>query len=149
MKRFLVVLSALALLAGTTPALAGGYGHRHGGHGGYYKFKHGGYYGHGYRKHRSYGHRGYGYRRHHDHGYGYAVVGALAGGVILGHLLTRPAYPSVVYAAPPPAYRNCQPTTGTGYVNGRLAEFSGTWCVDAYGRATVIPGSERFLRYLY
>lgn len=157
MKRPLAILTAIAVLAAASPALADGYGREYFrgggfyGHGGY-GYRHFGpryyghrYYGPRYYGPRYYGHRYYGYRHHGD--YGYAVFGALAGGVVLGYLLTRPTYPTVVYAAPP-VYQNCQPTTGTGYVNGHLAEFAGTWCVDQYGNASVIPGSERFLRYL-
>lgn len=105
---------------------------------------------------RHYGHRHqHGYHHRHD-GHGAAIAfGALAGGVLLGALLTRPAYPEPypvyqrVAPAPPPADpRSCQPTTGTGYVDGRLAEFGGTWCRDAYGSGYIVPGSQYFIRYL-
>ena len=144
MKKLIVAGTALALLLATTPAFAGGYSYkRHGsygyGHHGYkYGYKHG--YRHGYKRHR----------HHRHHGHGYYALGALAGGLLLGYLLTRPYNPpSPSYSAPPPrAQINCKPTTGTGYVNGRLAQFSGTWCYDNGGTGYVVQGSERFVGYL-
>ena len=54
-----------------------------------------------------------------------------------------------LYAAPPPRARyNCQPTSGTGYINGRLASYGGTFCYDANGNGYVVPGSAYFIGYL-
>lgn len=93
----------------------------------------------GHRKHRR--HKD----RDHDDAWLFAL-GGLAGGLVIGSLLSQP---EPAYAAPPPpAYRDCRPTTGIGYLNGHAAEFGGTWCVDAYGRGGVIPGSEYFIGYL-
>ena len=129
LKKVIAALCVLATLGVGAPALAGGYGHGHG-HYGHYR----GYYGHGYN--------------------GAAVF---AGGLLLGAMIGQLATPRVVYTAPPPAYYapppppalgNCRAIYGTGYVNGRLAEFQGTGCYDAYGNLYPTPGSERFLRYL-
>jgi len=115
------VLGTLALAA---PALADGYRHGHrGGQGHYYRYQD--------------------YR--HD---GAAVfAGGLLLGALLGHLA---APPRTVYVAPPPqpVLGNCRTIHGTGYVNGRLAEYSGTGCYDAYGNLYAMPGSERFLGYI-
>jgi hypothetical protein len=133
MRRFIAALSAAALLAASTPALAAGHGHGHYGYG-HYRGSHGGHY----------------YRGHHGHDYtGAIVLGTLAGVLVLGHLLSRPVY----YAPPPPppprlAIGNCLPTTGVGYVNGRQAEFGGTMCYDQFGRAYILNGSEYFIGYL-
>ena len=132
MRRFIAALSAAALLAASTPALAGGYGHGH------YSGHYGGHYG--------YGHRGHDYT-------GAIIFGGLAGALVLGSLLSPPTYyappPPAYYAPPPqPAIGNCQPTTGVGYVNGRQAEFGGTMCYDQFGRAYILNGSEYFLGYL-
>jgi len=104
--------------------------------------------------HRGHGHHGYHHRHHHGNSAAIAF-GALAGGLVLGALLTRPAYaePYPVYqpAVPaPPAYtpQDCQPTTGTGYLDGRPAQFGGTWCRDAYGNGYIVPGSQYFMGYL-
>ncbi|MFQ5774179.1 MAG: hypothetical protein ACE5GS_06665 [Kiloniellaceae bacterium] len=131
MKRIVAALAAAALLAATAPAFADGYGHGHYGH---------------------YGHYGHGHRHGH-HGHGYAVLGALVGGIVLGHLLTRPSYYAApVYYAPPapprPVFTHCLPTTGVGYVAGRPAEFGGTMCYDQYRRGYIVPGSTYFIRYL-
>ena len=125
-RKTIAAICILATLALATPALAGGYGHGH--H-------------HGHPKH---------YR--HD---GAAIF---AGGLLLGALIGNLAAPRPVYVAPPPAVYvppppppalgNCRTIYGTGYVNGRLAEFQGTGCYDAYGNLHAMPGSERFLRYL-
>ncbi len=131
LKKTVAAVAILATLALATPAMAGGYGHRH--HHGHHKF----------------------YR--HD---GAAVfAGGLLLGALIGHLATpRPVYvapPPVVYVPPPPVVyvpppppRNCRTIYGTGYVNGHLAEYQGTGCYDVYGNLYVVPGSERFLRYL-
>jgi hypothetical protein len=177
-----VLAAAVILMSAAAPgALAGKRDGRHGGfhgrhfHGGQL-FKHRPYYGFRYRhhyKHRPYtGHRyrhpykyrpyyGHRYRRHggvyghfgfHGHGDAAVVVGALAGGLVLGHLLTRPPAP---YAAPrvprSPSgapLGNCLQTTGTGSWYGRPAQFGGTMCYDRAGQAYIIGGSQRFLRYL-
>jgi len=131
MRRLIAALSAAVLLLASAPAWAGG--------------------GYGY----GYGHHGYGYRVHshwYGHGDGAIVVGALVGGLVLGHLLTRPAYyPAPAYYAPPPprlVLGNCKPTTGTGYLNGYPAQFGGTMCFDQFGRGYITPGSEYFIGYL-
>ncbi len=129
LKKTVAVLAILATLALAAPAMAGGYGHRH--HHGHYS-----YYGH----HKSYRHDG---------------AAVFAGGLLLGALIGHLATPRPVYVAPPPAVyvpppppRNCRAIYGTGYVNGHLAEYQGTGCYDAWGNLYVVPGSERFLRYL-
>jgi hypothetical protein len=127
LKKIIAAVSVLATLGLAAPALAGGYGHGHHGH----------------------------YHGHHKYRYDGAAVfaGGLLLGALIGHLATpRPAYtapPPAVYAPPPPALGNCRTIYGTGYHNGRPAEFQGTGCYDAWGNLNVLPGSERFLRYLY
>lgn len=114
------------------------YRHRHWRPGHYRPWRHG-------RRHHWHG--GY----YHFHGDAAVVVGALAGGLVLGTLLSRPALPP-----PPPVLRSptgaplggCLQTTGTGTWYGRPALFTGTMCYDPAGRAYVIPGSERFAGYL-
>ncbi len=141
MKRLIAAISATVLVLASAPAWADGYGRGHRGHG------YGGHYskGYGYGGHKRYG-------RRHD-GYGAVVAGALVGGLVLGHLLTRPAYAApayrapVYYAPPRPVLGNCRATTGTGYYNGRPAQFGGTMCFDGYGRGYVTPGSEYFIGY--
>ncbi len=120
-------VAALAIFAFATAAMADGYRHGHG---------------HKY----GYGHRhGWSGHRHYDDG-----VALFAGGLLLGALVGHlAAQPRVVYqAVPAPALSNCRPITGTGYVNGRPARFSGTGCYDAYGNLYAVPGSERFLGYI-
>lgn len=142
MKKTIGALSALALFLATLgPVQAGGYsrGYGHQGYG-----------------HHSYGHHGYRHR-HHGHGGAYVALGVIGGALLLGSLLSRPSYDSApayrpAYPAPGPGVapsiqRNCQPTTGTGYQNGRLATFGGTWCEDAYGNGTVVQGSAYFIGY--
>lgn len=137
MKRTIGALAALVLiLASVVPAQAGGY-----------------YRGYG---HHGYGHHGYRHG-HHDYSGAYVALGIIGGALLLGTLLSRPSYDSApayqpAYATPAPnlapsALRNCQPTTGTTYLNGRLASFGGTWCEDAYGNGYVIQGSEYFIGY--
>ena len=134
MKRTIAAITAGAILMASTPVLAGG-GHRHGHHG----HHHGGY--------------------HHgrDKGGDEAayLVGGLVGGLLIGSLLTQSSYrqsshaPAPLYAAPPSRARyNCQPTSGTGYLNGRLASYGGTFCYDANGNGYVVPGSAYFIGYL-
>ena len=126
MKRTLGALGLVGLLTIASAAQAGGYG---------------------------YGYRHHGHHRHGGHGA--LVVGALFGGLVLGHLLSRPAGPryqtyapvSRVYG-PPPGLGGCQRTTGTAYRNGRLAQFSGTMCFDQAGNGYVLNNSTRFLGYL-
>jgi hypothetical protein len=120
MRQIIAALAASALLLGATPAMAGGYGH--------------------------YGHRGHG---HHNNEAAY-LVGGLLGGLLLGSLVARASAPPPprYYAPPQPALRGCRPTTGTGYLNGRPAEFGGTMCYDAYGNAYILRGSEHFIGYL-
>ena len=160
------LLAAALILAAASPAFAGynrwkhyGYGfhkpYRYGGHSYRYRsysyrhykpyYRHGGYYGYG--RHTRYrGHRGY--------GHGYAVLGALAGAVVIGSLLARPAYypPPPARAAPalpvPPGLSGCLPTTGTGLYHGRPAQFGGTMCYDRFGQGYVLDGSVRFQGYL-
>ena len=81
------------------------------------------------------------------------VLGVLAGAVVLGALLSRPA-PAPTYAPAVPRsptgapLGGCLRTTGTGTWYSRPAQFSGTMCYDPAGRAYVLPGSERFVGYL-
>lgn len=149
-KKIIAAITAAALLLTATPTLAGGYGH--GGRGyGYYGSS---YYSHGYGdryKYRPYYRHGYGYRRggydrHRGHGQGYAVGGVLAGGILLGYLLSRPVQPVAVIARPQPS--NCQINGGTGTWNGRAARFNRTLCYDQSGQAYIVPGSTRFIGYL-
>ena len=53
------------------------------------------------------------------------------GGIVIGSLLSQPRYgyssTTYVYDAPPATLGNCVQTTGTSYVNGRLAEYAGAW----------------------
>ena len=128
LKKTIAAACMLATLGFGAPALADGYGHRHGhyrGHGGHYY-------------------------RHDD-------AAVFAGGLLLGALIGHLATPRRVYVAPPPAVyvpaprpapANCRTIYGTGYVNGHPAEFQGTGCYDAYGNLYAVPGRERFLRYL-
>lgn len=108
-----------ALTLMATPALADGYGHDRG--------------------HRAWSHG------HHRHGDAAALF---AGGLLLGALVGLAAQPRVVYEAAPAPAANCRPITGTGYVNGRIARFTGTGCYDSFGRLYAVPGSERFAGYL-
>ena len=123
-RKIIAAACLLAALAFAAPAGAGGYGHGHrGGHGHHYSYKY--------------------YR--HD---GAAIfAGGLLLGALFGHLA---APPRTVYVAPPPqpVLGNCRTVYGTSYLNGRVAEYSGTGCYDAYGNLYTMPGSERFLRYL-
>ena len=148
MKKVVALLIAAALLAGSAvPVAADGRGYRH--HG----YKHGyGYYG-GHHKHtrHHYGyrhHRHYRHDRHGHHNHGAVIVGALAGGIVLGHLLSRPAYVAPAPVAAQPAFRNCVATTGTGSWYGRPALFGGTMCYDAGGTSYILNDSVRFLHYL-
>ncbi len=130
MRKIAASLAFLLVLNTALPALAGGYG-----------------YGYGYRQGNHFkgygGHRRHGYR-YGFHGHGGALVGVLLGGVLLGHLLSQPA----PYVPPAPALGGCRPTTGTAYLNGRLAQYGGTMCYDRFGAPYVIPGSEYFIGYL-
>ncbi len=123
-RKTIAATCLLAALAFATPAGADGYRHGH-------------WRGPGH-------HHGYKYSRHD----GAAVF---AGGLLLGALIgSLAAPPRTVYVAPrpQPVLGNCRTIYGTGYVNGRLAEYSGTGCYDAYGNLYAMPGSERFLGYL-
>lgn len=126
------IIAATCLFAALTfaiPASADGYRRGHGG---------------GYGKH--YGHNYYGYK-YYGHGDAAVIAGSLLLGAFIGHLI---APPRTVYVAPPrqPVLGSCRVIYGTGYVNGRMAEYSGTGCYDAYGNLYATPGSERFLGYL-
>lgn len=124
LKKTMAALLAMVILAASAPALAGGYGHGGNNHG-HFKYRYG-VHGHGH--------------------YGAALLGGLLAGVLINGILTHPA---PRYAAPaPPQLGNCQPTTGTGYANGRPALYGGTACYDAWGNMYVTPGSEYFIRYL-
>ena len=170
MKRIIAALAAVALLISSVPAYAGGHGGKHRGtysmsgkhhgynrHGGRY-YKYGGHYSRKYRRHGrggysyGYGHREYyGYKRKH-YDYGYYALGALAGGIVIGSLLSQPryAYSTTAYAydSPQPKLGNCVQTTGTRAEDGRLAEYGGTMCYDRYNRPHVLQNSIRFFRYL-
>jgi hypothetical protein len=154
MRRLVTALLVAALLAGVpVPSVLAGGGHHHHGSG----YGHSYYAGH-YFKHRPYyGHRSGHHYRHHGHGRHYyidddaaVVLGVLAGVVVLGALLSRPApvRPSVLRSPTGTPLRNCLATTGTGIRYGRPAQFSGTMCYDPAGRAYVLPGSVRFVGYL-
>ncbi len=122
-KRITACATALAVMVMATSAMADGY-----------RYGHGKRHGHGWHGHR-----------YHDDG-AVLFAGGLLLGALIGHLASQPR---VVYQpAPPPAPTNCRIISGTGYVNGRLARFSGTGCYDAYGYLYVVPGSERFLGYI-
>jgi hypothetical protein len=123
MRKILAAICALAILAVAVPASAGNYHH-------------------GYRGHR--GHYDYGHYRHDNNG------AYFAGGLLLGGLLGYLAVPRVYVPPPPPqpVLGNCRTIYGTGYYYGRLAEFAGTGCYDAYGNLYAMPGSARFLHYL-
>ena len=157
MRKFITALMVAALLASgaAAPVLAGS-GHRqhgiwsgHSYYAGYYS-KHRPYYGNRYRHHYRHRYRHGGY--YYFNGDAAVVLGVLAGAVVLGSLLSRPA-PAPARA---PVLRSptgaplggCLRTTGTGTWYGRPAQFSGTMCYDPAGRAYVIPGSERFVGYL-
>ncbi len=122
MRQIIAALAAAALLLGATQAQAGGYG-RH-------------------------GHRHHGHGHHNDEAV--YLIGGLVGGLVLGSLLTRASTPPPPrYTVPTqPALGGCRPVTGTGYLNGYPARFSGTMCYDRYGNAYILSGSERFLGYL-
>ncbi len=130
--RFVAATLALAVLALSLPAQAGGGHHGHWGGPGHW----------GGHQHHYYGHRHSRY-----------PGAAFAGGVLFGALVGSLATPRSVYVAPPPpppqpVYDNCRTIYGTGYANGRPAEYQGTGCYDARGNLYAMPGSERFLRYL-
>jgi hypothetical protein len=123
---FRKVFAAACLLAAlglATPAVADGYRHGH-------------WKGHGHK-------HAYKFYRHDG-------PALFAGGLLLGALFGHLAAPRTVYVAPAPqpALGNCRTIYGTGYLNGRPAEYSGTGCYDTYGTLYAMPGSERFLRYL-
>ncbi len=157
MRRLISAVAVVALLAsGAAPtALARGdqrhHGFRHGSayHAGSY-FKHRPYYGYRHRHH--YGHRHRHGAAYYFSGDGAVVLGVLAGAVVLGALLSRPApvpARAAVLRSPTGApLGGCLRTTGTGTWYGRPARFSGTLCYDPAGRAYVLPGSERFVGYL-
>ncbi len=143
MRRLIAALAGVALLASSVPAYAGGHGGKHRGaysmsgkHYGYKRHRRGGYY------------YGYGYGGH----YGYYALGALAGGIVIGSLLSQPRYaystPTYAYHSPQPILGNCVQTTGTRVEYGRLAEYGGTMCYDGYNRPHVLQNSVRFIRYL-
>jgi hypothetical protein len=173
MRKLITAVAVAALLASAAapPALARG-GHRDHGiwhspayHTGSY-FKHRPYYGSrhrywrqwpgyryrhwppGHRRYRHHGHGGYYY----FHGDGAVVLGVLAGALVLGALLSRPApapaRPPVLRSPAGAPLGGCLRTTGTGAWNGRPARFTGTMCYDPAGRAYVLPGSARFVGYL-
>ncbi len=124
---FRKIIAAACLFAATgfaAPAVADGWRHGHwDGHRHYYGYKH--------------------YR--HD---GAAVfAGGLLLGALIGHLAAPPRT-TYMAPAPQPVWRDCRTIYGTGYVNGRPAQYSGTGCYDTYGNLYAMPGSERFLRYL-
>ncbi len=169
--RTLITALAIAtlLVSSIAPPVLAGSGHRHHGfrHGqshyaGSY-FKHQPYYNYrhrdwrrwpGYRyRHWPSGHRRHGYGGYYYfHGDGAVILGALAGAVVLGTLLSRPAPAPTrrpVLRSPTGAQLGgCITTTGTGTWYGRPAQFSGTMCYDPAGRAYVLPSSERFVGYL-
>ena len=161
MRRIIAALAGVALLASSVPAYAGGHGGKHrsaysmsGKHYGYKRhggsyYRYGGRYSHQYKRHRRGGYYyGYGYGGH----YGYYALGALAGGIVIGGLLSQPRYaystPTYVYNSPQPKLGNCVQTTGTRVEYGRLAEYGGTMCYDHYNRPHVLENSVRFIRYL-
>ncbi len=161
MKRLALALSAAALLFASAPAFADGNRHESRGYSGHSSKS----YGHGYKRHgygprsyknrsyknRGYGRRGYGYRGRKSYDYGPAIAGALAGGVVLGHLLSQPSYRTQNNYAPAaqPYRRDCHATTGTHTYQGRTARYGGTMCYDSYGRGYIAPGSRYFMGYLY
>lgn len=117
------------------PASADGY--RHGHH----------WRGHGFdRGYKHYRYPRHGRRHYHDSA---IFAGGVLLGAVVGHLATPPR---TVYVAPPPppppARVNCRVIYGTRWINGRLAEYSGTGCYDAYGNLYAMPGSARFLGYI-
>ncbi len=158
MKKLVAALAVAALLltGAAPPAFAGyrykqhGFGDGYSKYGGHY-YKYRPYYRYGYGHRYNYRHYGYG-GSYYFHGDGAVVLGVLAGAVVLGALLSRPA-PAPARA---PVLRSptgaplggCLRTTGTGTWYGRPAQFSGTMCYDPAGRAYVLPGSERFVGYL-
>ena len=158
MRKLITTVMVAALLgSGAAPAALAD-GQRH--HG--IRFGHSYYTGH-YFKHRPY----YGYRDRHRNrhgatfyfrGDGAVVLGVLAGALVLGALLSRPApaparapvlrSPTVLRSPSGAPLGGCLRTTGTGTWYGRPARFGGTLCYDPAGRAYVIPGSARFVGYL-
>ena len=129
MKRTIAAITTGVMLIASSPVLAGG-GHRHG------------HYGHHHGRDKGGDEAAY-------------LVGGLLGGLLIGSLLTQKSYrqssyaPAPVYTAPLPRARyDCQPTSGTGYLNGRLASYGGTFCYDANGNGYVVPGSVYFIGYL-
>ncbi len=158
MRKLITTLMVAALLASgaASPVLADGGNWRHGiRHGqSYYAgsyFKHRPYYRNRYRHHYRHRYHGYG-GSYYFHGDGAVVLGVLAGAVVLGALLSRPApapaRAPVLRSATGAPLGGCLRTTGTGTWYGRPAQFSGTMCYDSVGRAYVLPGSERFVGYL-
>ena len=171
MRKLITALAIATLLASgiALPVLAGG-GHRHHGiwhgqshfagsyfkHRPYYSYRHRNWHqwpGYRYRhwppRHLRHGHGGYYYFR----GDGAVVLGALAGAVVLGTLLSRPApapfRPPVLRSPTGAPLGGCITTTRTGTWYGRPAQFSRTMCYDPAGRAYVLPDSEQFAGYLH
>lgn len=132
MRNIIAVIVTAALLASAGPALAGHKNHKGNHHKQHYGHKHG----------HNYGHRHH--RKHRRHGWNSSFFFAFP-------LVQQRSYPvSQAYVQPTPAPRarfNCQPTTGTRYINGRPATVGGTYCYDAYGQGYVVPGSEYFIGY--
>lgn len=144
MKRIALLLAAGALLALSAPAFADDHGRhrRHDGHRGYqHHYQHN----HHVRvhRHRPARHFKRRHRRVHRRHTSFSLV--------IGLPPPRPhyyRYAPTYYAPPAPAAGGCLATTGTGYVDGRLAQFAGTMCYDRYGRGYIVPGSQRFVGYL-
>ena len=137
MRNVIIAFAAAALLASAGPAFAGHkkhHGHHNGGH---HKVHHV----QKHHKHKHHGHKHH--RKHRRHGWGSFFFG-----FPIVHYNRRP---DPVYVQPVPQQRaryNCQPTTGTRYINGRLANIGGTFCYDALGQGYIVPGSEYFISYV-
>ena len=136
MRNVIIAIAAAALLASAGPAFAGHKKH-HGGHHKHHVHKHHKHHWHKHHKHHKH------HRKHRRHGWGNFFFAF----PIVQHSYRQ----EPVYVQPVPQQRaryNCQPTTGTRYINGRMANIGGTFCYDAFGQGYIVPGSEYFIGYV-
>lgn len=73
-------------------------------------------------------------------------VGFLATDLALERALSQPTPAGAPLSRTMPP--GCRRTTTLGHQDGRLAEFGAIMCPDDWGKQTVVPGTEYFLRYM-